>query len=46
MEVVKDILIRLKETNENEMALRKYIRQRAMLARLRNLTREIQKTNQ
>jgi predicted transposase YdaD len=43
MEVVKDILIRLKETNENEMAFRKYIRQLSILARLRNLTTETQK---
>jgi predicted transposase YdaD len=43
VEVVKTILTRLKETNKDEMALRKYIRQFSILARLRNLTTETQK---
>jgi predicted transposase YdaD len=43
MEVLKKMLTRLKETSTNEMALRKYTRQLAMLARLRNLTTETQK---
>ncbi len=43
VEVVKAILARLKETNKDEMALRKYIRQLSILARLRNLTTETQK---
>jgi predicted transposase YdaD len=43
MEVVKKILTRLKETSTDEMALRKYIRQLSMIARLRNLTTETQK---
>jgi predicted transposase YdaD len=42
-EVVKAILTRLKETNKDEIALRKYIRQLSILARLRNLTTETQK---
>jgi predicted transposase YdaD len=43
LEVVRAILTRLKETNRDEMALRKYIRQLSILARLRNLTTETQK---
>jgi predicted transposase YdaD len=43
MEVLTKILTRLKETSTDEMALRKYVRQLSILARLRNLTTETQK---
>jgi predicted transposase YdaD len=41
--VVRAILTRLRETNKDEPALRKYVRQLSILARLRNLTTETQK---
>ncbi len=41
--VLKDILRKLKEVSREEITLRKYVRQLAILARLRNLTQETQK---
>ena len=41
--VLKDILRKLKEVSGEEITLRKYVRQLAVLARLRNLTQETQK---
>jgi len=43
MEVIRQILGRLREIGTDEITLRKYIRQLAVLARLRNLTKETQK---
>lgn len=42
-EVLKSILGKLKEISGEEIALRKYIRQLSVLARLRNLTKETHK---
>ncbi len=42
-EVLKGILRKLKEVSGEEITLRKYVRQLAVLARLRNLTQETQK---
>ncbi len=42
-EVLKGILGKLKEISGEEITLRKYLRQLAVLARLRNLTKETQK---
>jgi predicted transposase YdaD len=42
-EVLKGILGKLKEISGEEITLRKYLRQLAVLARLRNLTQETQK---
>ncbi len=42
-EVLKRILARLQEVSQEEIALRKYVRQLSILARLRNLTRETHK---
>jgi predicted transposase YdaD len=42
-EVLKRILERLKEVGEEEITLRKYVRQLSILVRLRNLTRETHK---
>ena len=42
-EVIKRILERLQEVGQEEIALRKYVRQLSILARLRNLTRETHK---
>jgi predicted transposase YdaD len=42
-EVLKGILRKLKDISGEEITLRKYLRQLAVLARLRNLTQETQK---
>lgn len=42
-EVLKRILARLQAVGQEEIALRKYVRQLSILARLRNLTRETHK---
>lgn len=42
-EVLREIILKLKEISGQEITLRKYIRQLAVLARLRNLTQETQK---
>ena len=42
-EVIKRILERLQEVGQEEITLRKYVRQLSILARLRNLTRETHK---
>jgi hypothetical protein len=41
--VLKEILIKLREISQEEITLRKYIRQLSVLARLRNLIKETQK---
>ena len=43
IEVIRQILSKLKGIGTDEITLRKYIRQLAVLARLRNLTKETQK---
>jgi hypothetical protein len=43
VEVIRQILMRLKGMAEHEIVLRKYIRQLSILARLRNLTEETHK---
>jgi hypothetical protein len=43
VEVIRAILAKLKEISQEEIILRKYIRQLAMLARLRNLGKETQR---
>jgi hypothetical protein len=42
VEVLQDILEKLKQVSGQEITLRKYIRQLSLLARLRNLTKETQ----
>lgn len=43
VEVLQDILEKLKQVSGQEISLRKYVRQLSLLARLRNLTKETQK---
>jgi hypothetical protein len=43
VDVIRSILAKLKEISQEEISLRKYIRQLAMLARLRNLGKETQR---